>query len=266
MADLNSTAVSGKRSLRARLADLLGPGLRRAVAVRLSARSLRAARGRCRSVSDLCRLTFEWRGYGGCWSIRSLQDITEMVPFFEAVKARQPRVCMEIGTCHGGTLFTLMALAPDDAHIISVDLPGGIHGGGSTDIHAEMFRAAFPTGQQRLDLIRDDSHQVATRDQARTLLAGKQLDYLFIDGDHRYEGVKKDFLLYASLVRPGGMIAFHDISDQTQTGVEVNRLWAEIKPLIPTTEYLNPAKNSGLLVAGIGVIPSWEPKVLEAFE
>ncbi len=36
------------------------------------------------------------------------------------------------------------------------------------------------------------------------------VDLLFIDGDHRYEGVMADFLLYAPLVRPGGIIAFHD--------------------------------------------------------
>ena len=37
------------------------------------------------------------------------------------------------------------------------------------------------------------------------------MDFLFIDGDHSYEGVKRDFADYAPLVRPGGLIAFHDI-------------------------------------------------------
>ncbi len=36
------------------------------------------------------------------------------------------------------------------------------------------------------------------------------LDLLFIDGDHRYEGVLADWLLYSHLVSPGGIIAFHD--------------------------------------------------------
>jgi predicted O-methyltransferase YrrM len=37
------------------------------------------------------------------------------------------------------------------------------------------------------------------------------VDLLFIDGDHSYAGVMCDWLLYRSLVRKGGIIAFHDI-------------------------------------------------------
>jgi len=33
---------------------------------------------------------------------------------------------------------------------------------------------------------------------------------LWIDGDHSYEAVKKDFLLWEPFVAPGGVIAFHD--------------------------------------------------------
>jgi len=36
------------------------------------------------------------------------------------------------------------------------------------------------------------------------------IDLLFIDGDHSYEGVKKDFELYSKLVSEHGMILIHD--------------------------------------------------------
>lgn len=36
------------------------------------------------------------------------------------------------------------------------------------------------------------------------------IDLLFIDGDHRYESVLRDFRLWSPLVKPGGVIAFHD--------------------------------------------------------
>jgi predicted O-methyltransferase YrrM len=39
----------------------------------------------------------------------------------------------------------------------------------------------------------------------------KRLDFLFIDGDHTYEGVKQDFEMYTPLVRKGGLVAMHDI-------------------------------------------------------
>jgi MMP 1-O-methyltransferase len=37
------------------------------------------------------------------------------------------------------------------------------------------------------------------------------IDLLFIDGDHSYEGVVKDYLDWAPLVKKGGIIAFHDV-------------------------------------------------------
>ena len=40
--------------------------------------------------------------------------------------------------------------------------------------------------------------------------AARQVDLLFIDGDHTYQGVLCDWLLYHSLVRTGGLVAFHD--------------------------------------------------------
>ena len=37
-----------------------------------------------------------------------------------------------------------------------------------------------------------------------------KIDLLFIDGDHSYEGVKKDFELYSQILSPNGVIMIHD--------------------------------------------------------
>jgi hypothetical protein len=37
-----------------------------------------------------------------------------------------------------------------------------------------------------------------------------KIDFLFIDGDHSYEGVKKDFELYSKLLSNNGVIILHD--------------------------------------------------------
>lgn len=42
--------------------------------------------------------------------------------------------------------------------------------------------------------------------------AGGPVDMVFIDGDHSFAGVLCDWLLYHKLVRPGGIVAFHDIA------------------------------------------------------
>jgi len=40
-----------------------------------------------------------------------------------------------------------------------------------------------------------------------------KIDLLFIDGDHSYEGVKKDFELYSNLLNDKGIIIIHDTDD-----------------------------------------------------
>jgi predicted O-methyltransferase YrrM len=53
---------------------------------------------------------------------------------------------------------------------------------------------------------------------------------LFIDGDHSCAGVKRDFELYAPLVRSRGIVAFHDILLRKDSpDIEVYRLWNVLK-------------------------------------
>lgn len=40
--------------------------------------------------------------------------------------------------------------------------------------------------------------------------AEHHIDFLFIDGDHKYEGVKKDWDLFSPLLKKGSLVAFHD--------------------------------------------------------
>lgn len=55
------------------------------------------------------------------------------------------------------------------------------------------------------------SHDPATVSKAYHCLPGGA-DLLFIDGDHHYTSVLVDWLLYSPLVKPGGLIAFHDVT------------------------------------------------------
>ena len=49
-------------------------------------------------------------------------------------------------------------------------------------------------------------------------------DLIFIDADHTYKGVKKDFENYSVLFAGGGVMGFHDIECPG-----VNRFWLELK-------------------------------------
>lgn len=41
-----------------------------------------------------------------------------------------------------------------------------------------------------------------------------KIDLLFIDGDHSYEGVRKDFDLYSQILSPNGVIMLHDTDEK----------------------------------------------------
>jgi predicted O-methyltransferase YrrM len=91
-------------------------------------------------------------------------------------------------------------------------------------------------------------------------LQGHELDFLFVDGDHSYEGVWQDFRDYAPLVREGGLIAFHDIMPdfKTRYGIDtpawtggVYRFWAEIREQWSAISIVDKEDQDGF---GIGVI------------
>jgi predicted O-methyltransferase YrrM len=41
-----------------------------------------------------------------------------------------------------------------------------------------------------------------------------RFNFLFIDADHSYEGVKEDYLAYFPMMNPGGLVAFHDTNQE----------------------------------------------------
>ena len=78
------------------------------------------------------------------------------------------------------------------------------------------------------------------------------MEFLFIDGDHSYEGVKDDFSKYAKFVKPGGIVAFHDIVPGPPENVGgVPKFWGEIRQNFRHVEIVEDWNQGG---CGIGVI------------
>jgi predicted O-methyltransferase YrrM len=200
-------------------------------------------------------LDFAYKGSTG-GSIRPIQVRSEISQLLRRVEEIKPQHILEIGTANGGTLFLFAHAAAQNGHLISVDLPGGEFGDGYPIWRVPLYRS-FAMPGQRIDLLRADSHSVVTRQKIEQLLQETKLDFLFIDGDHRYEGVKADFEMYAPLVRPGGLIAFHDITEfnydlghggsTPESPFGVKRFWDEIKTRFEHVEFIeNPRGNFGL--------------------
>jgi predicted O-methyltransferase YrrM len=149
----------------------------------------------------------------------------ELLGLLERVRELRPRRLCEIGASAGGTLYLLTRVAEPDAVIVSLDI--------DTPAHTRRARERMARDSQRVISIQADSHDPLTRERVTQALGGEPLDFLFIDGDHSYEGVRADFELYRDLVREGGLIALHDINPDrggTEGPIsgEVPHFWREI--------------------------------------
>lgn len=190
--------------------------------------------------------------------IAPMQDRNEFESLLQHVFGRNSiKTVLEIGTCGGGSLFCFCRMAAPDALVISVDLPGGFFGGGAPAWKQRLFKGFVLTGQ-RLHLLRLNSHDRSTYERVQELLAGKKLDFLFIDGDHTFEGVKQDFEMYSPLVRPGGFVGFHDTLndapiDTKEFGhkIGVGRYWRSLRDRYRHWDF----EHSGTIGIGLLQLP-----------
>jgi len=183
-------------------------------------------------------------------------EIEQLCEFVQAHYGFTPKSApyniLEIGTKYGGTFYLWSSMNQSSGLNISIDMnDGGLHGGISEE---EMDKRDlwFSERFDNVKFIRGDSHSVETvcklqetiepafgmmmldsmYDPDDLLQKIRKIDFLFIDGDHTYEGVEQDFYKYLSFVKPGGIIAFHDIVDSQRhrdRDVYVAKFWNEIK-------------------------------------
>lgn len=136
----------------------------------------------------------------------------EIFKAVELVKAQHPIRIVEIGCLYGGTLKLWIDCL--------VDLPQSIVVG----IDPEVQKVEQYLHDRRLTLIKAYSKDAKAINEVEKL---SPIDVLFIDGDHSYEGVKGDFLVYGEFVKKGGLIILHDIVT-FRPEVGVPRFWQEI--------------------------------------
>lgn len=73
--------------------------------------------------------------------------------------------------------------------------------------------------------------------KARELFEKNRIDLLFVDGNHDYESVKQDYLLWFDMVISGGVLVLHDVGAVHVDGpkrvmkefVENNPQWKDVR-------------------------------------
>ncbi len=165
------------------------------------------------------------------------QSRAELKKLLETLPDRYREAVVEIGVHQGYSLLNWRR-AFNPHVLIGVD-------------NSQIGLREFILEQAQADFIWADSNSIETVKLVEEKLHGHKIDFLFIDGDHSYDAVKRDFELYTPLMNPGGEIVFHDAVLQGHPLVEVYKFWQEIKD-----KYKNITINED--DTGYGVILNYE--------
>lgn len=152
----------------------------------------------------------------------AVQRPKELAQLLALAAERDVKRVLEIGSDAGGTLWAWQQLG---AEVFSVSLPNG------------PFRSGRPLEAHGATVIEGDSHDFSTWLAVDRLPVGAGVDMLFIDGDHTADGVARDVMAYTRFVRPGGLVALHDIySHRVDRNIEVHKVWAELADAFESQE------------------------------
>lgn len=136
---------------------------------------------------------------------------------------------LEIGARDGDTFHDIMCALPIGSLGVAVDLPGGLWGKRTTINNLKLAVDDLKKRGYDIHLIVGDSQSQEVADMVAEL---GPYDAAFIDGDHTFKGVSRDWSLYQDMAP---MVAFHDIVGHGQfekvskNAVEVPRFWDYIK-------------------------------------
>lgn len=112
----------------------------------------------------------------------------------------------EIGVWHGVTTCRLLeAMAPDGTLLAIDPFPKNRFGFSSQRIIAQ--KTVMPFDRGRIVWLRTTGAKAVSEPATKTLSG---IDFIFIDGDHSFDGLRGDWEAWSPLIAPGGLVALHD--------------------------------------------------------
>jgi predicted O-methyltransferase YrrM len=126
-----------------------------------------------------------------------VQNLIELAELCDIVDELQPTRTLEIGCYDGGTLWHWKQATSELVYAID-------------PAHRRADEYDSWPGDSRVFVDYGLSQDDAT--VARARVVGAPYDFVFVDGDHHYDMVLRDVLAYWPLLRPGGIMALHDIA------------------------------------------------------
>lgn len=123
------------------------------------------------------------------------------------------RALVEIGVFEGVTTRVLRDAMADDGVLFAVDpfFTGRL----GLSLHQRIARAEVARSRRgRVEWIRTIGRDAAQDSR----VAGRDVDFIFVDGDHTWDGIAGDWEAWSGKVVPGGIMAFHDSRETPGAG------------------------------------------------
>lgn len=160
--------------------------------------------------------TFQFEHLAGLFASTSLDHavismtIRQAAYLFSLIRQMQARKVIEIGRYKGGSTFLIAAAMNGNGRLWSIDL-------GEKEARLYQAGARRPFDEQLADVLSRfnlRNVEIIVADSRTVELETGEVDLVFIDGDHSYEGVRSDFERFGRRVRIGGAVllddAFHE--------------------------------------------------------
>ena len=140
------------------------------------------------------------------FSIKPLQNKSEFINFANYVLTTigKPKKIIEVGTANGGTLFLFAQLADVNSTILSIDRNHYLKN------ELDLFKTFGSKAKINIHNICLNTHNVNSQTISKYVLEIDNVDLLFIDADHSYDGVKHDFFQDINPDRGNGVPKFFD--------------------------------------------------------
>lgn len=150
------------------------------------------------------------------WLYMPAVEATLMLADIQRAHLAPGPVC-EIGVWEGRYLSLLSFLSATPQRVVAIDPL--IHGG-NRDAQLARLKHNIATYARRPDLItllERDSKEVSPAEIIA--IAGGQVQFMSVDGDHTMEGALHDLQIAEAVVAPGGIVALDDIPNFSCPGV-----------------------------------------------
>ena len=125
-------------------------------------------------------------------------DFDEAALIFSTIRNNNINSILEIGRFLGGSTLLISVAKTDNAYFYSVDLKVKAPEYADDKV---ILEAVSKTGKKNIEFIVGDSTKY---------IPPQKIDFVFIDGDHSYEGVKNDYLNIEKYLNNGAHVLFHD--------------------------------------------------------